>query len=277
MIGYAIIGVAFYVVAILTTFGRALWEHSTLGPTLGPAIMVASTSLAGLGEAALGYLMIIFLGGSSSIGIVRFVARILRSKQIIEISKTPTESTKKTWILDRAHWLYIPGLVFLSATGLGWDLYNADGPKAGFFRPILTGLDVFSRPTQGTSPILFSRHLIPALMIITALAGIVPAMVLPYFRNFKVTGVNAGPFHTSLLFSAVAVLAGLGVILTLVGLFYRSLWLNRAPLPYHFGILALLGFSIHFSLGAYLGRRKADDLIRKAIQGSESRRLIVLA
>jgi hypothetical protein len=101
--------------------------------------------------------------------------------------------------------------------------------------------------------------------------------VLPYFDKFKVTGINAGPFHTSLLYSAVGAFAGLGVLLTLVGLFYRSLWLNRAPLPYHFGILALLGFSLHFSLGMYLGQRKAEGKILHRIHGSESGKLIVLA
>ena len=91
------------------------------------------------------------------------------------------------------------------------------------------------------------------------------------------TGINAGPFHTTLLYSAVGVLAGLGVILTLLGLFYRSLWLNRAPLPYHFGILALLGFSLHYCLGMYLGMRRAEVKILREIHASESGKLIVLA
>jgi hypothetical protein len=150
-------------------------------------------------------------------------------------------------------------------------------PKAGFFQPVLHTLDIFSRPVAGTSPILFSRHLIPALVLLIAIGGFVPALVLPYFEKFKITGVNAGPFHTSLLFYEVGVLAGLGVILTLVGLFYRSLWLNRAPLPYHFGILALLGFSIHFSLGMYLGHGKAEAKIVDMIRRSESGKLMVLA
>jgi len=269
--------VTFYAIAILTTFGRTLWEHSTLGPTLGPAVMIATTSLAGLGVVVLGYFMILFLGGSSSSGLGRFIAHLTHSKQIIEISKKPPLSSRKARLLDRAHWLYVPVLVFISTVGLDWDVYNGDGPKAGFFQPVLHALDIFSRPAAGVGPILFSRHLIPALVVLTAIGGFAPALVLPYFEKFKITGVNAGPFHTSLLFSAVGALAGLGAILTLVGLFYRSLWLNRAPLPYHFGILALLGFSIHFSLGMYLGQGKAEAKIMDSIRRSESGKLIVLA
>ena len=274
---YVLVGVAFYAIAILTTFGRTLWEHSILGPTFGPAIMIATTSLAGLGVIVLGYFMIIFLGGSSSWGVTRAVTRLTRSKQIVEISKEPTPSTKKAKLLDQAHWLYIPGLVFISTVGLGWDVYNGDGPKTGFFQPVLHALDIFSRPTAGVGPILFSRQLIPALIVLTVIGGFVPALVLPYFEKFKITGVNAGPFHTTLLFYEVGALAGLGVILTLVGLFYRSLWLNRAPLPYHFGILALLGFSIHFSLGMYLGQEKAEAKIMDRIHRSESGQLMVIA
>jgi hypothetical protein len=274
---YVLVGVAFYAIAILTTFGHALWEHSILGPTFGPAAMIATTSLAGLGVIVLGYFMILFLGGSLSSGLARAIAHLTHSKQIVEISKNPPASTKKARLLDRAHWLYVPVLVFISTVGLGWDVYNGDGPKAGFFQPVLHALDIFSRPTAGVGPILFSRQLIPALVILTVIGGFVPALVLPYFEKFKITGVNASPFHTSLLFSAVGALAGLGVLLTLVGLFYRSLWLNRAPLPYHFGILALLGFSIHFSLGMYLGQGKAEAKIMDRIRRSESGKLIVLA
>jgi hypothetical protein len=277
MLVYVLVGVAFYAIAILTTFGHTLWEHSVLGPTLGPAVMIGTTSLAGLGVIVLGYFMILFLGGSSSLSFTRTIAHLTHSKQIIEISKNPHASNKKAMLLDQAHWLYVPGLVFISTIGLGWDVYNGDGPKAGFFQPVLHALDIFSRPTSGVSPILFSRHLIPALVVLTAIGGFIPALVLPYFEKFKITGVNAGPFHTSLLFTEVAALAGLGIILTLVGLFYRSLWLNRAPLPYHFGILTLLGFSIHFSLGMYLGQGKAEAMILDRIRRSESGKLIVLA
>jgi len=274
---YFLVGVALYAIAILTTFGHTLWEHSSLGPTLGPTVMIATTSLAGLGVIVLGYFMILFLSGSPSSYFVRTIAHLTRTKQIIEISKNPPASNKKAKMLHRVHWLYTPGLVFISTVGLGWDVYNGDSPKAGFFQPVLHALDIFSRPVAGTSPILFSRHLIPALVLLVAIGGFVPALVLPYFEKFKITGVNGGPFHTSLLFYEVGALAGLGVILTLVGLFYRSLWLNRAPLPYHFGILALLGFSIHFSLGMYLGHGKAEAKIMDGIRKSASGNLVVLA
>lgn len=269
-----VVGIAFYATAVFSTFGHALWEHSRLGPTFGPAVMTASISVAGSVAVALGYLMVSFLGGSVSLRLGRFVARLTHSKQIVEIAKTRT--SLRTKLRHRAHWLYLPMLLFISTVGLGWDVYNADSPKAGFFQPVLHALDIFSRPPPGTSPILFSGHLIPALILLTAVAGVVPTLVVAYFGSFKVTGVNTWPFHIGMLYSEVGVLAGLGVILTLVGLFYRSLWLNRAPLPYHFGILTLLGFSLHFSLGMYIGIRNAEGKIMAQINRPQSRRLIVL-
>ena len=113
--------------------------------------------------------------------------------------------------------------------------------------------------------------------MVTILAGFVPAIVLPYFgKKFKITGVNAGQFHKYLLYYSVGALTGLGVLLTLVGLFYRSLWLNRAPLPYHFGLLSLLGLSLHFYLGLYLEMNKAEVKILQRIQDSPSGKLTVL-
>jgi hypothetical protein len=271
-----VVGIAFYAIAVFSTFGHALWENSRYGPIFGPIIMTLSISLAGLGTIVIGYFMVIFLGGSMSLRLSRFVAHLTHSKQIVETSKTKTGTSLKARLLDEAHWLYLPGLLFLSTAGLGWDVYNADASKAGFFQPVLHALDIFSRPPPGTSPIVFSGHLIPALILLTALSGLVPALVIAYFDRFKVTGVNAWPFPTGMLYSEVGVLAGLSAILTLVGLFYRSLWLNKAPLPYHFGFLTLLGFSLHFSLGMYIGVRNAEGKILAKIRGSESRRLIVL-
>jgi hypothetical protein len=273
---YVIAGLVFYSIAIITTFGRALWERSILGPTLGPIFMIASATLGGLGVVVIGYVMILILAGSASLSLAKFIAHLTRSKQIVERSKTSTKSGNNTNILERAHWLYLPGVVFICALGLGWDVHNADGPGAGRLQPLLHALDIFSRPSPGVGPILFSRQLIPALIVLTSLAGIVPAIALPYIEKFKVTGINAGPFHTTLLLYAVGALAGLGAILTLLGLVYRSLWLNRTPLPYHFGILAILGFSMHFSLGMRLGMEKAELRILKQIHQSESGRLKIL-
>ena len=238
--------------------------------------MILSISVAGLGAIVLGFLMVLFLGGYVSLRLSRFVAHLTHSKQIVEAAKTKTRTGFRERLLASVHWLYIPGVLFIAAVGLGWDVYNADGPKASFLQPVVHALDIFSRPPPGTSPILFSRHLIPALILLTAVVGIIPALVVVYFDKFKVTGINTWPFHIGMLYSEVGVLAGLGAILTLVGLFYRSLWLNRAPLPYHFGILTLLGFSLHFSLGMYIGIGNAGDKILVQVRGSQSRRLIVL-
>jgi hypothetical protein len=272
---YFVGGLASYSVAIVTTFGRTLWERSVFGPTFGPIVMIAFTTVGGFGVMLLGYGMVIGLGGGGSFAAATLMARIMRAKQIVEVAKVSTKSRTKLFI-DWSHWVYVPLVVFICALGLGWDIHNADGPHAEQLQPVLRALDVFTRPTSGIGPILFSRQLIPALVILTGLAGIVPALVMAYFEKFKVTGVNAGPFHTSLLLYAVGALAGLGAILTLLGLVYKSLWLNRAPLPYHFGILAILGFSLHFSLGLHLGVARAEVRIMGRLRKSKSGRLTVL-
>ena len=272
---YVIIGVIFYVVAVLSTFGAALWQHSRLGPVYGPIVMIVLISVTGVGAVGLGYVMVIALGGHESLSLCRLIARFTRSKQIIQIAKPPGNSTTKTSLIRQAHWLYLPGLLFLATTGLGWDFYNADNPKTGFLQPVFHALNMLSRPPPGTSPILFSRHLIPALILLTAIAGIVPSVVLPYFVKFKITGLNAGPFHTTLLFAAVGALAGVSAIFTLMGLYYRSLFLNRAPLPFHFSILTLLGFSLHFSLGMYIGVGWAEQKITGEVRKSESGLLVL--
>lgn len=182
---YLVVGIASYAIAVLSTFGHALWEHSALGPTFGPIVMILSISVAGLGAIALGYLMVLFLGGYVLLRLSRFVAHLTHSKQIVEIAKTTTGTSLSAKLLDGVHWLYIPGLLFISTVGLGWDVYNADGPKASLLQPVLHALDIFSRPPPGTNPILFSRHLIPALILLTAVAGLVPALVHCLLRQIQ--------------------------------------------------------------------------------------------
>jgi len=272
---YIVIGIFFYILAVLSTFGAALWQHSRLGPLYGPIVMIALISVTGLCAVGLGYVMIRILGGHGSLHLCQVIARLTRSKQIIQIAKPSSNSNTMTRLFRQAHWLYLPGLLFLATTGLGWDFYNGDNPKTGSLQPIFHALNMLSRPPPGTSPIVFSRHLIPALILLTAIAGIVPSLVLPYFVKFKITGINAGPFHTTLLFAAVGALAGLSAIFTLIGLYYRSLFLNRAPLPFHFSILTLLGLSLHFSLGMYIGVGWAEEEISAEVSRTQSGLLVL--
>jgi len=274
-IAYVIIGIVFYIIAVLSTFGATLWEHSRLGPVYGPIAMIILISITGLSAVGLGYAMIRILGGHESLHLCGLVAQITRSKHIIQIAKPSASSSANARFIRQAHWLYLPGLLFLATTGLGWDFYNADNPKTGFLQPVFHALNMLSRPPPGTSPILFSRHLIPALILLTAIAGIVPSLVLPYFVKFKITGLNAGPFHTTLLFAAVGALAGVSAIFTLMGLYYRSLFLNRTPLPFHFSILTLLGLSLHFSLGMYIGVGWAEQMILSEVRKSQSGLLVL--
>lgn len=269
---YLVSGIVIYVLAILTTFGRVLWSHSILGPEIGPIVMIMTTTMAGLVVAFLGYLLVTFFGGPPSLDLARFLCHITGSKQVVEFQRSNSTHV----FLGKVHWVYLPGIVFISAIALGWDLFNADSPKLGAFQPIVHALDFFYRQ-PGESPILISGHMLPALVVVTVLASLVPALVIPYFSEFKITGINAWPFHRWWLSTTVLTLAGLSVLLTLGGLIYRALWLNRAPLPYHFVILVTLGFSMHLSLGLNIGESKAQTKIKREISRSQSGRLLVLS
>lgn len=90
------------------------------------------------------------------------------------------------------------------------------------FHDLLHAIDVFSKPLQENLT-SYSVSAIPYMLILVFVAGLVPSMVLPYFRRFKITGVNSGPFHTNILFTIVGFIAGLGATLTLIDLIYEVL------------------------------------------------------
>jgi hypothetical protein len=266
-------GLVAYVMAIETTFGSAIWARTRIGPVEGPIIMIAITSVAGLCAIAIGYCLIRAFG-LVSMSLARLLARVTHSKQIIEISEESSNRRGMRRILDRIHWAYLPALMFISSLALGWDIYGADSSGSSMLQPILRELDIFYNPA-GKSALFVSRHIIVSLLVITVLAGIAPAIAIPYFVRFKITGINSGPFHTSLLFFTVGAVVGLSMIFTLGGLLYNSFLASDAPLPYHFGILAILGYSIHFSLGLSIGERKTQVQILKRIQKSETGRLVL--
>jgi hypothetical protein len=99
-------------------------------------------------------------------------------------------------------------------------------------------------------------------------------MALPYFRKFKITGVNSGPFHTNFLFLVVGLIVGLGTLLTLVGFIYSVLWVGKGPIIYHYVFLALLGLSLHYTLGAFLGRDKSEDIIMTKLRTGSRKRVV---
>jgi hypothetical protein len=223
--------------------------------------------------AGLGYASMTLVGGRLSLFIARSVCKVTGARQVIRVSEGGLGSSKNA-IFQRAYFVYASLLVFAFSIGVAWDLYNADGPKAAFLRPLIHSLNAFSRPLN-TSPV-FSLNLLPVLLVLLAIGGLVPSFALPYFRRFRITGVNSPPFPISALWSTGGLVIGLSVVLSLVGLIYNSLWANKGPIFYHFTFLVMLGFSIHFALGTFLARGRAERTIERSLHARIGSNLVFL-
>ena len=64
----------------------------------------------------------------------------------------------------------------------------------------------------------------------------------------------------------IKLVAGLGVLLTLTGFLYDIWWSDQGPRYYRYILPAMIGLSIHFSLGAFLGRDTAEDIVKKILE-----------
>ena len=200
--------------------------------------------------------------------VARLFSRITKSKQIVEVKSD--DPPTKAGIFERTYLFYISTLMFLLLVSLAWDVYNADGRGALSLRPIIHALDAFARPGK-MSPLVYSAELLPILLVLLALVGIVPSLALPYLRRFKITSVNSAPFHFMILTTFAGFVVGIGAGLALVGLIYRVLWIDQAPVFYRFVVLVAAGLSIQFALGTYLGRGKSEMLIEERLRRRRER------
>jgi len=117
---------------------------------------------------------------------------------------------------------------------------------------------------QRATGVLYSLTLLPGLIAITMVSGLVPSIALPYFRRFKIIGINSGPFHSTLLTAVIGPIIGLNILVSLLGMFYNVLW-AEAPTSYHYALIVLIGFSLHYSAGTYIGRGKAESIILRRL------------
>jgi hypothetical protein len=269
-----ILGFAAYSVAAVSTFSIPQLTHVGLD-----AFAVAGlTFLAGFFAIGLGYESIVIFGGLCSLSFVGFVARVTKSRQLIESRERSPELRKI--LIEKSHLVYLPALLFFTSIGIGWDIYTVVPPRTtrsiGMARSILYSLNFFATP-QRANAVLFSLRLTPALILITVISGIVPSIALPYFRRFKVTGINAGPFHSSLLTAVVGSVVGVSIVLSFLGIFYKILWAGGAPTSYHYALIVLVGLSLHYAAGTYIGRDKAESIVlQKLVDGKYDRKRILV-
>jgi len=270
-----VLGFVAYSVAAVSTFSIPQLTHVGLDE-----LAIAGLAfLAGLFAIVLGYESIVLLGGVCSLSFVGLVARLTKSRQLIESREKPARLGKI--LIEKSHLVYLPALLFFTSIGIGWDIYTVLPTTRtirahGLAGSVLYSLNFFATP-QRANAVLFSLRLTPALILITLISGIVPSIALPYFRRFRVTGINAGPFHSSLLTAVVGSVVGLSIVLSFLGIFYKILWAGGAPTSYHYAIILLLGLSLHYAAGTYIGRGKAESIVlRKLVDGKYDRKRILV-
>jgi hypothetical protein len=265
-----VVGAAFFVLAVFSTFTGAEPTYVRLDPILLTVVSFVAGAIAVLA----GYTSIVTFGGRFSVGAARFISRVTGSRQVLEVVEDlPSGLSGK--LVSQAHLAYLPVLLLLISLALSWDIFTLDTARSGVVRPFFHLLDIFTRNLR-VDPVRFSLELVPIILMLTFVAGIVPSMVLPYFGRFRVTGVNDSPFHKGFLITTLAAVAGISAIFALSALFYETLFTSQEPLYYHYALLQMVGICLYFAVGSSLGLEKAGIGIMKDLEASKAEDLVFL-
>ena len=261
-----ILGFVMYIVAAVSTFSI----HQLTVAGLDPLGIALFTSIMGVLVIGLGYESIVLLGGICSLSIAGLISRLTKTKQVIRPKEEKNLRLRKV-LIEKSHLIYLPLVLFFTSLALGWDIYTANTStartvlskttttKPGMLQSVLHSVNFLATP-QHTTGVLFSLRLTPGLIAITLISGLAPSIALPYFRRFKIIGINGGPFHSTVLTAVLGPIIGLNIVVSLLDIFYKVLW-AEAPTSYHYAVIVLIGFSLHYSAGTYIGRGKAESII----------------
>ena len=260
-----------YVVAVFLTF-----RPRSSGSNYIELVTFGLTIVGGSSVFVLGYISVVILGGRISLRLVEFTSRLNGSSHAIEV-KDETQATSSGLIKD-ASILYIPALILLISLALALNIHYLNTATditfpsfLSILKNTLSVLDIFVKPT-GIGSLTYSIEIIPVIVIFVAVAGVLPSIVLPYFRKFKVTSVNAAPFHRDILFGIVGTVLGLTIVLSVVDIIYGALTGNE-PHYYSYVLPTMVGFSLHYSLGAYVGQEKAEEMVEKLLKTGSGKRV----
>jgi hypothetical protein len=259
------LGLALYLYGIFSSFGVNL-DSSELYE-----IMIV-TAVGGLASLFLGYVSVVVFGGMASLRLVEFISRFTRAKHVVELADERHPSLQG-WIRKQIMIFVMPILIFLLSVGLAWDIHNLHDPRTFMLHSILHALDIFSSPLI-VEPVLYSIEIVLAMIVLVAIAGVIPALVLPYFRRFKITGINSGPFHTDLLITLVGLVVGLSAILTLVGIVFEVMWVGQGPSYYHYVIPVMMGLSMQYAIGIFMGRERSEDMVEARLEAHSGKRVL---
>jgi hypothetical protein len=258
-------GLFFYLYGILSSFGVSL------GSSEFYETMIV-TAIGGLVSLGLGYVSVVVFGGIASLRLVEFVSKFTRAKHVVELAdeKHPTLQGR---IGRHAMIIAMPILIFLLSVGITWDVHNLHDPSTWIFHSVLHALDVFSKPLIA-DPLYYSIEIVLVMVVLVVIAGVIPSLVFPYFRRFKVTGINSGPFHTDLLINLVGFIVGLSAILTLIGVLFEVMWVGQGPSYYHYVIPVMMGLSLHYTIGTFMGRDKSEDMVEALLETHTGERVL---
>jgi len=131
----------------------------------------------------LGYGSVTVHGGIISLKPIEFIARLTRSDHVIKVVDEEPRTIGHR-IAQRSFMVHLPALVFLPSVTLAWDIHNLHDPRTSIFHAPLHSLDVFSKPI-GMSVISYSVYAVSVMVVLVAIAGVAPSMVLPYFRGVQ--------------------------------------------------------------------------------------------
>ena len=235
-------------------------------------VVMAVTFAGGFASLGLGYVSVVVFGGMASLKLVEFISHFTRSKHIVEFAEEK-QTTLREWISKQAMVVIMPFLIFTLSLGLAWDIHSLHDPRTSIFHPILHVLDILSKPIK-IEPVSYSTEIILVMLVLITIAGVIPSLVLPYFRGFKITGVNSGPFHTDLLITFVGLVLGLGAILTLIGFVFEVLWVGKGPYYYHYVIPVMMGLSLQYAIGTFMGRDKSEEMVKARLEAHSGERVL---
>jgi hypothetical protein len=281
-----ILGFVAYCIAAVSTFSIPQLTHVHLDQVA----IALLTSAAGLLVIGLGYGSIVLLGGVCSLRIAGLFSRLTKTRQLLEPKEEKSVKLRKT-LVEKSHLVYLPAVLFFTSIAIGWDIYSTIPARTTATATTATAIPITTRHTilgavlrslnffatpQRANAVLFSLRLTPGLIAITLISGLVPSIALPYFRRFKIVGINSGPFHSTILFTVLGSVVGFSIVISLLQIFYKVLYAG-APTSYHFALIVLIGFSLHYSAGTYIGRSKSESIIlRKIANGRYDHNRIVI-
>jgi hypothetical protein len=258
----ALLGMSIEAISIYLSF--RFMSHNSVS-------ILALTIVAGLITGGLGYASVVILGGKLSLRIAELLARLTRSRHVGEVLEEQRSTRKRITSVDFA--LFSPILVYILSVVLSWDIHNVHDQGIGAFRVVLDELNIFGKPPTMDS-LTYSMQIIPAMIFLVAVAGAIPSVVLSYYRRFKITGVNSGPFHTSLLVTVIGLIVGFGTFLSTMGLVYSVFWAGKAPVYYHYVLPVMLGLSLQYGVGAYIGRERSERMVMAMLEKNSSARVV---